>query len=242
MAKQEVTGKRAEIKKIGQQVFITVCVSAAAMAMILIGTIYLTKTIIFNAKVLEAKDATVEIYKRNTTAIRTLNEEVLGLANNESLETVALKRDESCVGLDGQLIDFEDDVAMARRCSALRVIPDAMPWRANASALGASLAELLKYDGITKETDSVGNATGTNFYGLGVIDANYAVRGSATNVSGLLDRIERSIRPFTINIANLEWRATGEIALTVSSQAYYVRESVAERKEKKVTMEEGGRR
>lgn len=235
---QEETGKRAEIKALEKRVFATVCITAAAFGIIIVGGIYMVKTIIFKSRVLEAKAETVQIYKDNTVAIRTLNERVLGLATNEDLEVVAMDRDKTCMTLDGHLADFSDDIGMARKCSALRVLPDAMPWRANASALGASLGELLKHPGIVKETDAVGNSTGTTATGSGAIDISFSVRGSVTDMRGLLERIERSIRPIVYNTANFEWRSSGEIALSASSNAYFVSESSAVRKTKVVKMED----
>jgi hypothetical protein len=231
--------KRQEIKQIGKEVFLVVAIAAAAFGMIVVGAIYLVKQIIFNAKVLEAKDETVAVYEANAEAIKELNEKVLGLSVNEALETVAKERDPSCMTLGGELKDFADDIAMARKCSALRVIPDAIPWTANASALGASLGELLRYPGVVKEADNIGNAaSNVAASGTGAIEAAFSIRGSSENVLGLLRQTESSIRPFAVNTANFEWRANGEIALSVTSSSFFVQESNAEKKTKVVKVAE----
>jgi len=238
MQGDEALGKRLEIKNNEKQVFISICLAAAVVGLIIVGGIYMVRTIMFNATVLEAKAETLQIYRDNTTAIRELNYRVLGLANNQFLEAVAMTRSESCITLDGQLIDFdEDDVAMARVCSALRALPDAMPWRANASALGASMNELLTYPGISVDQTSVGSGTGMTGQGTGAIDLTFNVRGAGDNTVSLLHQIERSIRPIVFNTANFEWRVGGELALSATANAHFVTGASAERRVRLVTME-----
>jgi hypothetical protein len=236
-------GKRLEIKQLRKQMFITVCAAAVLLGFSVVGVIYMTKLIIFNAKVLDAKAATVEIYKSNTEAIKSLNEKVLGLTDNESLEVVAKDRDPSCLTTDGKLADFNNDIDMTRKCSAIRVVPDAIPAvrpgnQPNATALGASLGELLNFPGIVREADHVGTvSTSTGAGLLNAIDTTFSVRADATAVKGLMEQMERSIRPFTVNTANFQWRAGGDLAVAVTTNSFFVNESTAERKYKDIKVE-----
>ena len=245
MANEVAVGKRLAIKKINKQMFAMVLISASAVAVIIVASVWLVKTIMFNVRIIETQDETLTLYEANSKAIVSLNNKVMGLSNNAALESVARERELSCLDASGNLADFEGNVAKMRICSALRVVPDAMPSRANATALMASLKELAMYPGVTLETDNVsGNnaRASSGAKGVGVITSSYSVVGAPNSIRGLLSQFERSIRPFDTVTATIDWRVGGNIALSVHSNSFYVTsskmETIDDVKHKNVTMEE----
>jgi hypothetical protein len=243
MANEVAVGKRLAIKKINKQMFAMVLISASAFAVIVIASIWLTKTIMFNVRIIETQDETLTLYSANNKAIQSLNDKVMGLSDNASLESVARERDLSCLSATGELADFSKDVAAMRTCSALRVVPDAMPSRKNATALMASLKELATYPGVVLETDNVSDSSSKGSgKGVNVITSSYSVVGAPNAIKGLLSQFERSIRPFDTLTATIDWRVGGNISLSVHSNSFYLNasqmETINDVKHKNVTMEE----
>lgn len=176
----------------------------------------------------------------NTTALNdvqnSLRYNVLeNLAVNEHLESVARQRTSDCYDEQGERIDFaklynsskndaerQRNSQMRKICSALRVIPDALPAQKNTEALMASLNQIFILSGWEPETLQPRNDSETsNIEGLGVIPVNLRVEGSAPVVLTTLDNIEKSIREFDISTANVEWTNTG-ISLQASADAFYL--------------------
>lgn len=162
------------------------------------------------------------------------------IAVNEDLESVARKRTSDCYDDQGKRIDFaklynssrsdaerQKNSQMRKICSALRVIPDALPAQKNTEALMASLNQIFILSGWEPETLQPRDDTVTsNITGLGVIPVNLRMEGSAPVVLTTLDNIEKSIREFDINTANVEWTNSG-ISLQASADAYYLTDNTS---------------
>lgn len=157
------------------------------------------------------------------------------MAQNADLETVARQRNEKCYDEDGERIDFNekyekstDDLERqqylqsAKICSALRVIPDALPAQKNTEALMASLNQVLILTGweperLTPRDDSVESL----IKGVGVIPVTLQVDGSNDVVVRALDNIEKSVREFDITSGTIEWTSVG-LSLNALANAYYL--------------------
>lgn len=157
------------------------------------------------------------------------------MAENEDLESVARMRNENCYNEDGMKIDFNelyeqstDEIERqrylqsAKICSALRVIPDALPARKNTEALMASLNQIFILTGweperLTPRDDVIVS----DIEGVDVIPVTLRVDGSDQTVLSVLDKIERSIRTFNITSGTVEWDAGG-ISLQAAANAYYL--------------------
>ena len=109
-----------------------------------------------------------------------------------------------------------------KTCSALRVIPDALPASKNEEALLASLNQLFNMSGwVPQSISPSGNAqTSSLAPNLNAIDVSVSVEANAGIATNVLDKIERSIREFDISRATIEWNNSN---LTVHAQAsaYY---------------------
>jgi len=244
MASNEVAvGKRLEIKTIRRQIFITVGGAAAIFGIIVVIGIYLTKIIIFNTKVLSVQGESLAIMEANVNAVINLDKQVASLRTNEYLETVAKKLDPLCLDVNGNLIDFTlTNPSRAAACSALRVVADSIPMESasTVSALGASLSELLKMNEPLTQRDasSVGRGKNTIMYGVNAVDATFSVTGSVYGVNSLLQIMERSVRPFNLSNASLEWRRDGRMVLSTRASSFYVTPTTVEKKTKTVTMQD----
>lgn len=114
---------------------------------------------------------------------------------------------------------------LMRTCSALRVIPDALPAYKNESALLASLNQLFIL--ADWQPDSIsGNDTPSDYKidGLESLMVNLAVEAESKVVLNVLDKIERSIREYNFEKATIEWGRDGLI-LTAKMASYYVDKS-----------------
>lgn len=161
------------------------------------------------------------------------------MAQNSDLESVARKRNESCYDAQGQRIDFnevyknatdETERKMALQamkvCSALRVIPDALPAQKNTEALMASLNQIFivsdwEPESLAPRDDTVE----VEIPGVEAIPVTLRVEGDGSTVLRVLDNIERSIREFNIRSATVEWNAVG-ISLQAQANAFYLADEV----------------
>lgn len=159
------------------------------------------------------------------------------MAQNADLESVARQRNASCYDETGERIDFDalyelttDEtekqqyLQASRICSALRVIPDALPSVKNTEALMASLNQILIITGW--EPDRLAprdDAVASDIVGVEAIPLSLRVESTDAVVLGVLHNIERSIREFDITSATIEWTNFG-LNLNASANAYYLSE------------------
>lgn len=159
------------------------------------------------------------------------------MAQNGDLESVARKRNDNCYDEAGQRIDFNEAYNNAsddterkmalqamKVCSALRVIPDALPAQKNTEALMASLNQIFivsnwEPENLAPRDDRID----VNVDGVEAIPVTLRVEGDGTTVLRVLDNIERSIREFNIRTAVIEWNSAG-VSLQAQANAYYLDE------------------
>lgn len=159
------------------------------------------------------------------------------MAQNEYLESVARQRNEKCYDEGGKRIDFnklyeetndetekKQYLQSAKICSALRVIPDALPAQQNTEALMASLNQIFILAGVEPERlapqDTVVDST---IEGVSAIPVSLQLAGSDFGVMVALDALERSIREFDVTTAAIEWTARG-LSLNATANAYFLSE------------------
>lgn len=244
--------KWAKIDKAQRNMLIAVCVVSVFLGITLVGGIYFAKVIAFNAKVISEKDKIIADYKSIQTSLKTISGRVAEMSQSERLEAVARTRSTDCTQqiMEGLAsADGIDDVELARTCTALRVIPDALPSKLNKEATLASMNQLLNWsnNGSGIESISSGEASGGSIGdGLTVdpIGASISLNDSSNNIKKSLDLIERSIRNFDIASASIAWvdnydeqgNATSEknIELNALYRAYYATGVKIEKKTKKI--------
>ena len=163
---------------------------------------------------------------------------MVNMANNSDLESVARESQEDCYDSDGKKIDFQekfDDtendeekaryLAMLKMCSALRVIPDALPAQPNEEALMSSLNQIFNMSNWEPEALSPSGNVVSGTEGLSTIPVSLSVEANSDKTMNVLNNIERSIRTFDLQTATVSW--SGENFLTLQSQgvAYYTEDA-----------------
>ncbi len=235
MAKEVAIQKRAQIDKATRHMLFAVCGAAIILGCAAVLSVYFVKWMIFNGKVIGEKTAVIKDYKTTQENVKKLAANVSALSADEDLEVIARERKTGCIDVDGNTVDMSEDIELARVCSALRVIPDALPSTNNDVAVYASLNKLflVTYDesGNPVEPEAIAPG-GTNVSppnlvkGLGVVPVNLSIKNTSSTTKSVLDTVERSIRNFDIQAATIAWRSneeTGidEIELQGSVAAYY---------------------
>ena len=144
---------------------------------------------------------------------------------------------ESCLDANRQPIDFlkayqdaTDDKAKAKAlesiktCSALRIIPDALPAQQNVEGAIASLNWLLNQANVSAETlspDDNSSSTGSN-NNVDTIPISLMLETGTQDAYRALSTIERSIRAFDVNTMTLEWGGSnGRLSFALKMNAYY---------------------
>lgn len=115
---------------------------------------------------------------------------------------------------------------LIKSCSALRVIPDALPAFKNEEALLASLNKIFLVSGWEPESLSPsGSATSTALgLNLNALSVRLSIEADSATTLNVLNNIERSIREFNVDRATIEWSDDG-LTLQAQATAYYMDES-----------------
>jgi hypothetical protein len=253
-------GKWAKIDKAQRNMFFAVCGASVVLGITIVGIIYFSKVISFNATLIGEKAAIIEDYKDIQNSLVNISNQVNNLAVDDTLEVVGRTRAADCLNRSAKMLTESssvEDLEVTRTCTALRVIPDAMPSSANTEAMLAGLNQLLLWsndgngvliEGLSgTDTDGVsfvdenGNAIKTTMSAMG---AAVSIEDDADKVKGALDTIENSIRNYDIAAASIEWSGDNydddgvyhpqRISLSASFNAYYSNSVSIEKQKKKV--------
>ncbi len=168
---------------------------------------------------------------------------LVDMAKNNNLESVARDGASRCYDeYSGEKMDYDylyeqyenaesDELKdwwldTIKSCSALRVIPDALPSIENTEALLASLNQLFILSGWEPETLSRGqnDEIGEDLLieGLNRIPVSLSLKTSSRTILNVLDKVERSIREFAINKASIKWSSENMLELEANAMAYYI--------------------
>lgn len=112
-------------------------------------------------------------------------------------------------------------------CSALRIIPDALPAFKNEEALLASLNKIFLVSGWEPESLSPTGTSTTSSLGtnLNTFSVRLSVEADSATTKRVLDNIERSIREFNIERATIEWGGDNSLVLQAQATAFYMNKS-----------------
>jgi len=205
--------KRSQISKANRTMFLWIAGASALVGFAVVASVFLGQKLLFNEKVLLAKNTTVSTLTANNAAVEELQTQVRVLDTNESLMKARAKDTDQ----------------------AVQVILDALPGDANSLALGASLQNklLAGIPGLTIESLQVEPVSGVETLldtsvesgaateeSVNQITFSFAVSGSQDALRQALQNLERSIR--TIDIVNLQIENQGTVQLlTVQARAFY---------------------
>ena len=184
----------------------------------------------------------IEISEIPDTLRANILEEV---AANDALNSVPKEDDSSCINPEtGKNFTYKElnkiysdargaselqtASSLIKACSALRVIPDALPAFKNEEALMASLNKLFIASNWNPESispsgtiEAVEGSTGLN-----AILVNFTVEADSGTTMNVLHNIERSIREFNFNRASIEWGGNNSLILNAQASAYYMDPSI----------------
>ena len=207
--------KRAQIDKENSKMFLWVAGCSVVVGFALVACIFLVQMILFNEKVLQAKNQTVSNLQSNNAIIGDLEDKVRALdANSALISAKANPGDET-----------------------LQVVLDALPGEANSLALGASLQNKLLggIAGLTinslrvnpvvgvETLDSSGTSSATSELSNteNSITFTFTVAGSDATLKQALVNLEKSIRTIDIISLTIEGQGNNQEIMTVEARAFY---------------------
>ena len=168
---------------------------------------------------------------------------LVNLAANEALDSVPKENNSECIDANGNAYTYKklmenysnargaDQLQAAsdliKSCSALRVIPDALPSFKNEEALLASLNKLYLISNWEPESISPSGSTEASDLAknLNEISISSTIEANSGTTMNALHNIERSIREFNIDRATIEWGSSDSLNLQFHATAYYINES-----------------
>lgn len=115
---------------------------------------------------------------------------------------------------------------LIKSCSALRVIPDALPAFKNEEALLASLNKIFNISGWEPNSLSPsGGGSSSSIPGVHELSLSLSIEADSSTTMKVLDNIEHSIREFDIDQATIGWGGNNSLLLHARARAYYAEES-----------------
>ena len=247
--------KKVKIDKAQRNMFIAVCLASVVVGVTLVASVWFVRKIKFNQKVIGQQDIIIKDLKQSQANLNALKLNIAELTSNENLEAVARIKESKnnvnnkvCDKFVNAEINNEEgvkDIETARTCSALRLIPDALPSIENNEATLGSFDTLISSH---MNVESLSSDTGRG-YESGTDDASTSDTLHTTNTimsavdnqskiyNGLLS-IERSIRNYDITNATIKWsdesRNGDSIELNATFAAYYANEVVPAVKSRRI--------
>lgn len=224
-------GKRAKIDQAQKTMMIAICLSSVILGATAVGVVYLTKTIKFNAAIIEDKDKVIADYKQSQKNLEIVKTSIEELKTNEYLESIAGTRDAGrCSDYTNGNNASEENIELMRNCSSLRVISDTLPSGLNKEATLSSFNQLLLWsnnsngvsiEGLSGDVNGTADMTGLS-ENIHPISVSISLSDSASRVNSALSVIESSIRNFDIASASLAWNSEDDaVELHASYNAYY---------------------
>ncbi len=202
--------KRQQIQNANRTMLIWVALASAVVTICLVLGYNFVQTIMYNNKVISAKNATNKVLKENIAAIDTLKQNVNALQADKAL--IALKADTND--------------------TAFQVVIDALPTVDDRTALAASLQQkILAQSGVTIEQVTVtdtsaalssgATAAGSVASQVQQINFSFTIDGDYASINKAIQDIERTIRPISIDSVTLQGTAN-QLQATVAATTYYL--------------------
>lgn len=160
----------------------------------------------------------------NSVPKGTADADCLNPSTNKNYTYAELNELYNQAATDGNNEELKSASQLIKSCSALRVIPDALPAYKNEEALLASLNQLFLVSGWEPESLSPSGTTSVSTLGtnLNNISVNLSVEAGSATTMKVLDSIEHSIREFDIERATIEWGGNDNLVLRAQATAYYM--------------------
>ena len=220
--------KRSQISKANRTMFIWIALASAVVGSAGVVGYFLAQKLVYNEKVLSAKQQTLSTLESNNKAVEDLRQAVNVLDTNRALASVKANESDRTV----------------------QVVLDALPSEANSLAFGASLQNKLLdgIPGLTIDSMSVspvagievidstvegGGAVATDGTEATAIPFQFVVKGDRDALKQVLSNLERSIRYIEVLTLNIDTQDGAQV-MTVSARAFYEPKKVIELKEEVV--------
>lgn len=212
--------KRAQIAKANRTMFLWIIAASLIVGASVVVAIFFGRNLIYNEKVLFAKNDTLNILRDNNKAIPELEDAVRVLDTNEALASIKANPTDQNI----------------------QVILDALPADANSLALGASLqSKLLKDIGGLKLTslqvtpvvgvESLDESAdvpaeepveGEEAPAGSEINFQFSVVGSQDELRQVLVNLQRSLRLIDVRTLTIASSDASALTLTIDGRAFYV--------------------
>lgn len=164
---------------------------------------------------------------------------LIKMASNEALESIARTGLSVCTKSSGLKYSYDELLKLyqdaesddkrsyymnaIKICSALRVVPDALPVSKNEEALLASLNQIFLLSGWLPQSLSPSSASASqDENGLNIIPVSLIVEAGDSKTLEVLSNINKSIREFSVTTATIEWASGGQLNVKANANAYYV--------------------
>lgn len=207
--------KRQQISRANRTMLLWIAGVSVIVGVSIVLIIFLAQKIWFGEKVIGEKNKTVSVLESNLKAIDGED----GLRNNIQQRNT-----------DKNLMS----VRLNENDPPLQSILDALPAAPNSTALASSLQikllsgipgvtiETINVDSVDDDGTQTSSTAGSNT-GADQIGFTFSVSTSASNYAALkqvLERLEKSIRPFTVTSLNVEVQGS-KVIMTVAGVSYY---------------------
>lgn len=200
--------KRQQIDHSSRTMFLWVAGASVIVAFALVAAIFIFQNIVFKEKVLSAKNETASKLSQNIETAKELNQEIKLLQGNRTLGQIS---------------------SSTEKTNNLDKIFAALPYDNDEIAVGSSLESTL-LTGLNIENLSVGEQISvtetvapieSSTTNAQPISFGFKASGTEEQLKELFMKLNRSIRPITINSLQLEPAGDNRLSATVSASTFY---------------------
>jgi hypothetical protein len=212
--------KRAQIAKANRTMFLWIAASSVIIGASIVVSIFFAQNLIYNQKVISAKNKTVSTLRNNNKAVPKLEAAVRVLDTNPALASIKANPTDQ----------------------TLQVVLDALPSDANSLALGASLQTklLANIDGLrltslqvtpvagieatsTTKTDTTAKkSTAATVNTAKEVKFQFAVTGSQDSLKQVLVNLQKSLRIIDVESLTISTAESGRLTLVVNGRSFFV--------------------
>lgn len=207
---KQVTGirKRQQIKKANNTMFLWVVAAAAALTVCLVTSVFLVKQLMFNQRIIDAKDTTKKTLVKNKETFGSIKTEVNKLTANSQLNSLKVEQTDTTLQVIIDALPTADDrAALATSLQQVVLAPS-----------GASIESLSVTDGaVAVEDETAADTTGAPV----AVNFTIVLNGNYEQIGRAIADMERSIRPITVEQVQIEGTGT-VLRASIYAKTYYL--------------------
>lgn len=215
-----IIGKRKQIEGSNKMMFLWVAGASVIVAFALVASIFLIKQMIFQTRVIAAKNETNNTLQDNIKIAPELKKEVEKLIANPNLADSRSRADQNNLAVIFDALPFvADDIGFGSSLQSVLLSGLGTPENITINSLSNS-GEVAS-SSTAPAGDATSAASAPAPAGAQELAFSFTITGSDKNIKEILSRFDRSIRPIQVTSLSLQASEGGRVTASVQAKTFY---------------------